>query len=133
MKTAAAREGKDSNRNGATRRFDAGLRCFEISDLNDRERRGDRLIGRTVEAEIDIAEIHGEFSGELTARTKLVVHGTGRVTGTVRYGKLVVAEGGTLNGELKQIDAPGTETRTTPALATGTHDARPQPVREPAN
>ena len=81
---------------------------------------------------IDIAEIHGEFSGELTARTKLVVHGTGRVTGTVRYGKLVVAEGGTLNGELKQIDAPGTETRTTPALATGTHDARPQPVREPA-
>jgi cytoskeletal protein CcmA (bactofilin family) len=56
-------------------------------------------------AVIDIAEIHGEFSGELTARTKLVVHGTGRVTGTVRYGKLVVAEGGMLMGELKQIDA----------------------------
>ena len=56
-------------------------------------------------AVIDVAEIHGEFSGELTARTKLVVHGTGRVTGTVRYGKLVVAEGGTLDGELKQIDA----------------------------
>ena len=56
-------------------------------------------------AMIDVAEIHGEFSGELTARTKLVVHGTGRVTGTVRYGKLVVAEGGTLDGELKQIDA----------------------------
>lgn len=56
-------------------------------------------------AVIDVAEIHGEFSGELTARTKLVVHGTGRVTGTVRYGKLVVAEGGMLMGELKQIDA----------------------------
>src|SRR6187455_2965257 len=56
-------------------------------------------------AVIDVAEIHGEFSGELTARKKLVVHGTGRVTGTVRYGKLVVAEGGTLDGELKQIDA----------------------------
>jgi hypothetical protein len=28
-------------------------------------------------AVIDIAEIHGEFSGELTARKKLVVHGTG--------------------------------------------------------
>ena len=40
-------------------------------------------------ANIDIAEIHGEFSGELTVRTKLVVHGTGRVTGTIRYGKLV--------------------------------------------
>jgi cytoskeletal protein CcmA (bactofilin family) len=57
-------------------------------------------------ANIDIAEIHGEFSGELTVRTKLVVHGTGRVTGTIRYGKLVVAEGGVLSGELKQLDAP---------------------------
>jgi cytoskeletal protein CcmA (bactofilin family) len=71
-------------------------------------------------AVIDIAEIHGEFSGELTARTKLVVHGTGRVTGTVRYGKLVVAEGGTVNGELRQIDAA--ETR---------HEARPSGASEP--
>jgi len=62
-------------------------------------------------AVIDIAEIHGEFSGELTARTKLVVHGTGRVTGTVRYGKLVVAEGGMLMGELKQIDAAAPDVR----------------------
>lgn len=73
---------------------------------------------------IDVAEIHGEFSGEITARTKLVVHGTGRVTGTVRYGKLVVAEGGTLDGELKQIDtasparpekAPSSESRASSA------------------
>jgi cytoskeletal protein CcmA (bactofilin family) len=60
-------------------------------------------------AHIDVAEIHGEFSGELTARTKLVVHGTGRVTGTIRYGKLVVAEGGMLTGDLRQIDAPAVE------------------------
>ena len=39
-------------------------------------------------AQIDVAEIHGEFVGELTARTRLVVHGTGRVSGTIRYGKL---------------------------------------------
>jgi cytoskeletal protein CcmA (bactofilin family) len=57
-------------------------------------------------AVIDVAEIHGEFSGELTARKKLVVHGTGRVTGNVRYGKLVVAEGGTVTGEVRQIDQP---------------------------
>jgi cytoskeletal protein CcmA (bactofilin family) len=55
-------------------------------------------------ATIDVAEVHGEFSGELTVRDKLVVHATGRVTGTIRYGKLVVAEGGTINGELKQLD-----------------------------
>lgn len=56
-------------------------------------------------AMIDVAEVHGEFSGELTARTRLVVHGTGRVSGTIRYGKLIVAEGGELNGDVRQLDA----------------------------
>jgi cytoskeletal protein CcmA (bactofilin family) len=54
---------------------------------------------------IDVAEIHGEFSGELTARTRLVVHGTGRVSGTIRYGKLIVEEGGELSGDVKRLDA----------------------------
>ena len=53
---------------------------------------------------IDVAEIHGEFSGELTASKKLVVHGTGRVTGKIRYGKLVVVEGGELVGDVKRVD-----------------------------
>jgi cytoskeletal protein CcmA (bactofilin family) len=53
---------------------------------------------------IDVAEIHGEFAGELTARTRLVVHGTGRVSGTIRYGKLIVAEGGELSGDVKRLD-----------------------------
>jgi cytoskeletal protein CcmA (bactofilin family) len=53
---------------------------------------------------IDVAEIHGDFSGDLTARTRLVVHGTGRVQGTIRYGKLVVAEGGELSGDIKCLD-----------------------------
>lgn len=53
---------------------------------------------------IDVAEIHGEFSGELTARTRLVIHGTGRVSGTIRYGKLIVAEGGELSGDVKRLD-----------------------------
>jgi cytoskeletal protein CcmA (bactofilin family) len=56
---------------------------------------------------IDVAEIRGEFSGELTARTRLVVHGTGRVSGTIRYGKLIVEEGGELTGDVRRID--GTE------------------------
>ncbi|HXX82545.1 MAG TPA: polymer-forming cytoskeletal protein [Casimicrobiaceae bacterium] len=56
---------------------------------------------------IDVAEIQGEFSGELTARTRLVVHGTGRVSGTIRYGKLIVEEGGELTGDVKRLDAAG--------------------------
>jgi cytoskeletal protein CcmA (bactofilin family) len=53
---------------------------------------------------IDVAEIRGEFSGELTARTRLVVHGTGRVSGTIRYGKLIVEEGGELTGDVKRLN-----------------------------
>lgn len=66
-------------------------------------------------ANIDVAEIHGEFSGEITARTRLVVHGTGRVSGTVRYGKLVVAEGGEVNGDVRQIDAAARAPEISPA------------------
>jgi cytoskeletal protein CcmA (bactofilin family) len=72
-------------------------------------------------AQIDVAEVHGEFTGELTARSRLVVHGTGRVSGTIRYGKLIVAEGGTISGDMKQIDAA--ETRAPPSRA-GSHDTR---------
>ena len=51
-------------------------------------------------AEIDIAEIHGAFDGTLTVRQKLVIYSTGKVTGKIRYGKLVVEEGGQLTGEV---------------------------------
>jgi cytoskeletal protein CcmA (bactofilin family) len=52
-------------------------------------------------AEIDIAEIRGEFDGSLTVRQKLVIYSTGKVTGRVRYGKVVIEEGGQLSGEVE--------------------------------
>jgi cytoskeletal protein CcmA (bactofilin family) len=55
-------------------------------------------------AVIDIAEVLGEFSGELTARTRLIVRGSGRVSGTIRYGKLVVEDGGELTGDVKRLE-----------------------------
>lgn len=51
-------------------------------------------------AEIDIAEIRGSFDGTLTVREKLVIHSTGKVTGTIRYGKIVIEEGGQLSGDI---------------------------------
>jgi cytoskeletal protein CcmA (bactofilin family) len=63
-------------------------------------------------AEIDIAEIHGQFEGNLTVRQKLVIYSTGKVTGRVRYGKVVIEEGGQLSGEIEA----------------GTSPARPTPV-----
>jgi cytoskeletal protein CcmA (bactofilin family) len=52
-------------------------------------------------ADIDVAEIHGEFEGTLTARQKLVIYATGKVTGTIRYGKIVIEEGGQLAGDVQ--------------------------------
>ena len=52
-------------------------------------------------AEIDIAEIHGEFNGTLTVRDKLVIYSTGKVSGKIRYGKVVIEEGGQLSGEIE--------------------------------
>lgn len=52
-------------------------------------------------AEIDIAEIRGVFDGNLTVRNKLVIYSTGRVTGRIRYGKVVIEEGGQLSGDIE--------------------------------
>lgn len=54
---------------------------------------------------IDVAEIRGRFSGELTAREQIVIHATGRVSGKIRYGKIVVHEGGELSGDIKSLKA----------------------------
>jgi cytoskeletal protein CcmA (bactofilin family) len=54
-------------------------------------------------AGIDIAEIHGGFSGELTVRKCLTIHATGQVTGKIRYGKLVIEEGGEISGDIKKL------------------------------
>ncbi|HZV53531.1 MAG TPA: polymer-forming cytoskeletal protein [Rhodocyclaceae bacterium] len=52
---------------------------------------------------IDVAEIRGRFSGELTAREQIIIHSTGRVSGKIRYGRIVVHEGGELSGDVKSI------------------------------
>jgi cytoskeletal protein CcmA (bactofilin family) len=51
-------------------------------------------------AQIDIAEIRGRFDGDLTVRDRLVIYATGNVTGTIRYGKVVIEEGGQLAGDI---------------------------------
>ena len=57
-------------------------------------------------AEIDMAEIHGQFDGNLTVRQKLTIYATGKVSGKIRYGKVVIEEGGQLTGEIMFGAAP---------------------------
>lgn len=54
---------------------------------------------------IDIAEIRGRFDGELTARKQLVIHATGKVSGKIRYGRIVIEDGGELSGDVSTLTA----------------------------
>ena len=68
-------------------------------------------------ADIDFAEIRGLFEGNLTVRQKLVIYATGKVTGRIRYGKVVIEEGGQLSGEIEFAATSATSApRTTPKL-----------------
>ena len=53
---------------------------------------------------VDNAEVHGRFEGELTVRKQLIIHATGRVSGTIRYAKIKVEEGAELAGEVQMLD-----------------------------
>lgn len=61
-------------------------------------------------AGIDIAEIHGTFDGELTVRQKLVIYASGKVSGKIRYGNVVIEEGGQLAGDV-QVGGAATQAK----------------------
>ena len=84
-------------------------------------------------ADIDIAEIHGQFDGNLTVRDKLVIFSQGKVNGKIRYGKVVIEEGGQLSGDVQfgaKSSAPATPAaslmgaQTTPSNKMGIHVAQ---------
>jgi cytoskeletal protein CcmA (bactofilin family) len=54
---------------------------------------------------VDLAEIRGRFEGELTVRKQLTIHPGGKVSGKVRYGKIVVEDGGELSGDVATLGA----------------------------
>ncbi len=54
-------------------------------------------------AEIDSAEIAGRYEGELTVRDRLFVRATGKVVGSVRYGRLEIECGGEIVGDVQSI------------------------------
>ncbi len=72
-------------------------------------------------ASVEEATISGVYQGELTVRGRLLVRGTGRVDGSIRYGELEVERGGTLSGSIEILNQPA------PAPA-----AKPVPASEPA-
>lgn len=55
------------------------------------------------EADIEVADISGTFEGTLTAKEVLVVRATGRIIGTVRFGKLEIERGGEIVGDIGTV------------------------------
>jgi cytoskeletal protein CcmA (bactofilin family) len=55
------------------------------------------------EAEIEVAEISGIFEGTINARDLLIVRSTGRITGSVRFGRLEVERGGQIEGDVQVL------------------------------
>lgn len=59
------------------------------------------------EATVQEAEISGRFDGTLTARNVLTVRPGGRVSGTVRYGRIVIESGGEVSGKMESLAEEG--------------------------
>lgn len=70
-------------------------------------------------ASIDVAEIRGRFEGELTARKKLVVHATGKISGKVRYGKVSIEDGGEICGDVAALASRPASAASAPAHSEG--------------
>lgn len=77
-------------------------------------------------AEIDVAEVRGHFEGELTARKKLVIYATGKVSGVIRYGAMMIEEGGTISGDVATISAGSSVAKVTEIAS---QSASPEPIQ----
>lgn len=55
-------------------------------------------------AEVEFAEISGDFQGNLIVQGSLLIHRTGRVSGNITYGEIEIARGGSITGDIKAID-----------------------------
>lgn len=52
-------------------------------------------------ADIEEAEIRGVFEGKLSVRGRLLIRGTGKVIGEVRYGQIEIECGGQISGTVE--------------------------------
>jgi cytoskeletal protein CcmA (bactofilin family) len=84
--------------------------------------------------EVEEADISGVYEGDLMVRRRLFVRGTGRLTGTIRYGELELERGGQIAGNVSVLSSDATAS-TSSSKATSTASARPfgERAAEPAS
>ena len=90
--------------------------------------------GAKVRADITADEviIGGDYSGKLVCRQRLEIRATGQVVGHVETFRLMLHEGGSIDGELKMLKQPGMTERLRPGRVEP-RVARPRPAIECAS
>ena len=85
----------------------------EDSVLKDSKRvevlSGGRFKGK---ASVEEAVVSGHFDGELTATSRLTVRETGRISGSVRYGSIVIEPGGEIRGDMQTLGTGSSDPET---------------------
>jgi cytoskeletal protein CcmA (bactofilin family) len=71
--------------------------------------------------EVEEADISGVYEGDLTVRKRLFVRGSGKLTGTVRYGELELERGGQIAGNISVLDSAGSR------AGSSTSESKPAP------
>jgi cytoskeletal protein CcmA (bactofilin family) len=73
--------------------------------------------------EVEEADISGVYEGDLTVRKRLFVRGSGKLTGTVRYGELELERGGQIAGNISVLDTAGSR-----AGSSSSSESKPAPT-----
>ena len=55
-------------------------------------------------AHVDDAIISGQVDGDLTVNKKLTILSSGRISGSVRYGSIIIEAGGEVSGDMQALD-----------------------------
>ena len=87
----------------------------------------DRLL---VEGRADIADISSRFEGELVAREQLIVRDGGRLSGTIRYGHIIIESGGQVTGDMQALDGPVDGVGNGDGTGNGTKSKAPKPSKD---
>lgn len=80
-------------------------------------------------AEVEEADISGVYEGELIAHDKLTVRAGGRVSGSIRYGRIVIENGGEVSGDMRSL-SHADSVAAAPKRQAGGGQSVPEPVAE---
>lgn len=59
------------------------------------------------QASVERADISGRFDGDLLVRDTLTIRASGRVSGSIRYGRIIIESGGEIRGDMQTLAVAG--------------------------